>query len=149
MVEGPLTLRWDQRVGGLLPRVDNGAIDSSALHHPSIERCRGWARAAIGVVGRPEWIFIKLHTHGAKDVNADVLLGPPMRRFHEALAREFNDGIRYRLHYVTAREVYNIVRAAEDGRSGNAGQYRDYVLSAPPARQAMRQPRARLVGARA
>jgi hypothetical protein len=31
-----------------------------------------------------------------------------------------------RLHYVTAREMVNIIHAAEDGRDGNPGAYRDY-----------------------
>jgi hypothetical protein len=39
------------------------------------------------------------------------------------------------LHYVTAREMVNIVRAAEDGAHGNPGAYRDYGL--PPLRRAM------------
>ena len=43
--------------------------------------------------------------------------GRGWRQFHEAIGREFNDGRRYRLHYVTAREMVNIVRAAEARRS--------------------------------
>jgi hypothetical protein len=56
-----------------------------------------------------------------------------MEAFHEAINREFNDGERYRLHYVTAREMVNVVRAAEAGRYGNPGEYRDYMLPPPPA----------------
>jgi hypothetical protein len=44
----------------------------------------------------------------------------------------FNDGERFRLHYVTAREMVNIIHAAEDGKTGNPGQYRNYRLP-PPA----------------
>jgi len=44
------------------------------------------------------------------------------------LEKAYNDGIRYRLHYVTAREVYNIVKAAEDGMTGDPHQYRDYRI---------------------
>ena len=35
------------------------------------------------------------------------------------------------LHYVTAREMANIVRAAEDGATGNPHAYRDYWLPRP------------------
>jgi hypothetical protein len=131
LISGPLMLRWDQRSRGILPRVDNAALDSSRLHHPSIERFRLWVKAAIAVEGRPEWIFVKVHTHGAKDANADVLLGAPMADFHRALGREFNDGSRFRLHYVTARELFNIMKAAEAGHSGNAGRFRDFLISRP------------------
>ncbi len=40
-----------------------------------------------------------------------------MAALHDAIDREFNDGRRYRLHYVTAREMFNIVRAAEAGET--------------------------------
>jgi hypothetical protein len=43
----------------------------------------------------------------------------------------YNDGTNYVLHYVTAREVYNIIKAAEAGMQGDPGQYRDYILPAP------------------
>jgi len=35
------------------------------------------------------------------------------------------------LHYVTAREAFNIVKAAEQGLTGNPEQYRDYILKKP------------------
>ena len=37
-----------------------------------------------------------------------------------------------RLHYVTAREMYNIAAAAMDGAEGDPNDYRDYLI-APPA----------------
>ncbi len=36
------------------------------------------------------------------------------------------------LHYVTAREAYNIVKAAEAGKSGDPNDYRDFEIP-PPA----------------
>ena len=132
MVQGPLVLRWRQRTRGIFPRVDNGTIDAGRLNHPTLERFRGWVDARITVAGRPEWVFVKVHTHGAKDANADVLLGEPMHAFHEAIGRHFNDGVRYRLHYVTAREMYNVMKAAEAGESGNAGRFRDYLIKPGP-----------------
>jgi hypothetical protein len=38
----------------------------------------------------------------------------------------YNDGARYVLHYVTAREAYNVVRAAMDGQGGDPDAYRDW-----------------------
>ena len=41
---------------------------------------------------------------------------------------KYNYGVNYKLHYVTAREAYNIVKAAEAGKAGNPGEYRDFVI---------------------
>lgn len=133
LVQGPIALDWDRRVCGVAPGLDVGAIDGSPGYAPVLRRFRKWVDAGIGVHGRPEWVFVKLHTHGAPERNAAVLLGPKMEALHEDINREFNDGRRYRLHYVTAREMVNIVRAAEAGVDGNPGQYRDYLLPPPPA----------------
>ena len=54
-----------------------------------------------------------------------------MRAAHEHMRERYNDGEKWLLHYVTAREMYNIVRAAEDGHSGNPGDYRDYEVLPP------------------
>jgi hypothetical protein len=133
LVQGPIALDWDRRVYGVVPGLDVAAIDGSSGYAPLLRRFRMWVDAGIGVQGRPEWVFVKIHTHGAPERNAAVLLGPAMEAFHEAINREFNDGERYRLHYVTAREMVNVVRAAEAGRYGNPGEYRDYMLPPPPA----------------
>ena len=45
---------------------------------------------------------------------------------------EFNDGTNWALHYVTAREMYNIAIAAMRGKSGNPAAYRDLVFGPPP-----------------
>jgi hypothetical protein len=120
-------------VSGVFPGLDVGAIDGSAGYAPAVGRFRKWVDARIAVHERPEWVFVKVHTHGAPERNAATLLGSRMAALHEAIGREFNDGRRYCLHYVTAREMVNIVRAAEAGEPGSPGDYRDYVLP-PPGR---------------
>ena len=133
LVQGPLTLDWRRRTFGVLPGLDVATIDASPGYVPSLRRFRKWVDARIGVSGRPDWVFIKVHTHGAPERNAATLLGPTMAALHEAISREFNDGQRHRLHYVTAREMFNVVRAAEAGECGDPGQYRDYALPPPRA----------------
>jgi hypothetical protein len=120
IVQGPLGLNWRRRKLGFLPRIENG--DLTEANPPTPDRMRIWLDLGIHVIGRPEWVFVKLHTHGAIPANSRMLLGAPMRRFHEQLRQE--EGLR--LHYVTAREMVNIIHAAEDGRVGNPGEYRDY-----------------------
>ena len=52
---------------------------------------------------------------------------------HTELTTRYNDGKRWRLHYVTAREMFNIAIAAMDGKDGDPGAFRDHVLPPPPA----------------
>ena len=127
LVQGPLALTWDPR--RRRPRLE--AADLRATDPPHPDRVDAWVRAGIGVVGRPEWVFVKVHTHGAQEANLEMLLGEAGERFLTHLERAYNDGARYRLHYVTARELFNIVKAAEAGHAGNAGAYRDFLIRPP------------------
>ena len=47
------------------------------------------------------------------------------------LERRYNDGENFILHYVTARELYNLVKAAKAGRQGDPEEYRDYLVKPP------------------
>ena len=138
MITGPLglTVRRDPGHRRARLRIENAALDHS--DPPSARRVRTWAGQNIHVRGRPEWVFVKVHTHGAPERNAGVLLGEETRAMHEALTRDFNDGTRWRLHYVTAREMFNIAVAAMEGRAGDPGQYRDHVIPPPPVAQSAR-----------
>ena len=116
------------------PRIENAAITADDPATPA--RVRSWVRAGIHVEGRPEWVFVKVHTHGAPEKQAASLLGDGGRAMHAELTTRYNDGRRWRLHYVTAREMYNIAIAAMDGKSGDPGAYRDYELPPPPVAKA-------------
>jgi hypothetical protein len=130
LLQGPLAL--SRRPGRRLSlRIENSAL--TANDPPSAARAKTWVSRNIHVEGRPEWVFVKLHTHGAPDKQAASLLGDGGHALHRILTTEYNDGRRWRLHYVTAREMFNIAIAAMDGKSGDPGQYRDHVLPPPPA----------------
>jgi hypothetical protein len=127
LVTGPLALTRKGRFG---VRLENGALTGD--DPPTPARVRSWVRQGIHVAGRPEWIFVKVHTHGALETTAKSLLGAGGRALHETLARDFNDGARWRLHYVTAREMYNVARAAMDGKGGDPAAWLDYRVAPPP-----------------
>jgi hypothetical protein len=90
-----------------------------------------WVGSGIHVQGRPEWVFIKVHTHGTQERDMDTLLGAPAHAMHTHLETAYNDGQRYVLHYVSAREMYNIIKAAEAGKQGNPNTWRDFELPSP------------------
>jgi hypothetical protein len=130
IVQGPLALNWRERRMGIMPRIENA--DIRRTQPPTPARVDDWIRTGIHVEGRPEWVFVKIHTHGTQEGDMDTLLGAPSEAMYAHLERAYNDGRNYVLHYVTARETYNIIKAAEAGKTGNPGEYRDFVLAPPP-----------------
>ncbi len=132
IIQGPLSLWWPR--GSRRPRIENGCIQRGQA--PTMARLDEWIRAAVSVPTRPDWLFVKLHTHGATEGNRAVLLGEPMRRFHADLARRAAADPRFRYHYVTAREMYNLARAAEAGWNGTVADALDWTVESPRARVA-------------
>src|SRR5262249_12901313 len=108
--------------------LENGCLQAN--QPPSFERLRLWLQARVQVPRRPDWYFVKLHTHGAKEANQAGLLGEPMPQVHEAPAEHAGPNPRFHYHYVTAREMYNLVKAAEADWQGSVADARDFdVLS--------------------
>ena len=126
MIQGPLMLDWGRRKWGLLPRVENGCLQGH--QPPSRVRLEHWIRARVQVRSRPDWFFVKLHTHGTQEPIQATLLGEPMVRFHRLLAERMDSDPNFHVHYVTARELYNLARAAESGFSGTVAEARDFAL---------------------
>ncbi len=132
LVQGPLALNWATRKWGLLPRIENS--DLTGANPPTETRLQLWMDCHITVESRPDWIFVKLHTHGAKPENSRMFLGEPMQAFHRLLAEKAASDANFRYHYVSARELVNILHAAEAGHSGDPSAFRDFRyrrLSAP------------------
>lgn len=124
MVQGPLmfslSLAGPRRV-----RIENGAF--TARNAPSLSRLRLWRRATISVQGRPDWLFLKLHCHSMDPNQEDAVLGGAFRNFLQSLVQGAEEREEV-LHFVSAREMVNIILAACDGKEGNPGNYRDYRL---------------------
>ena len=130
LIQGPLLFNWRKRRLGIVPSLENGCIQGS--QPARIERLALWLQARVQVPARPDWFFVKLHAHGAQEESHEALLGEPMVRFHEALAQRAAEDPRFHYHYVTAREMYNLVKAAEAGWKGSVADARNYELLTPP-----------------
>jgi len=134
IVQGPLVADWKRAL-----RSPRFLLETSAVtrRNPlSLRRLALWKQARITVQDRPDWIFIKLHCHGMDPTQHDAVLGRAFQKFLEDLvggAADRNE----KLHFVTAREMANIIFAACDGKHGNPGEYRDYrfkpIASVPAA----------------
>jgi hypothetical protein len=120
LFQGPLVINWQTG------KFDNSGLECSCP--PSPERLAPWLKANVHVRGRPEWVFVKAFTHGIQ--NKSTILGPGMEDMLAAMVERWNRPP-FRLHFVTAREAYNIAKAAEAGLSGNPNEYLDYEI--PPS----------------
>ncbi len=120
MFQGPMTLIPTRQL------FEYGAMEND--ERPSPGRVDSWVATRVCVKGRPDWTFVKVYTHGAQ--SRTTCLGPDTDAMFARLEERYGKGA-YRLHYVTAREAYNIVRAAEDGRAGDPDNFRDYEVTPP------------------
>jgi hypothetical protein len=126
LIPGPLGFNWSSRKWGILPRIENAELQDS--NPPTLSRVKNWLRQNIHVKGRPEWVVIKVSCHGAEKRNREVLLGQPAHEMYACLEREFRDRRGFKLHYVTARELFNIIKAAEAGMSEEPEFYRNFII---------------------
>jgi hypothetical protein len=127
--EGPLIFAPSLNPHRLFLDLDDGDIHASVPASP--RRADRWVRAGIHLDGRPDWVFIKLFAHGiSSPADEEAVLGPAFDETLTYLERQYNDGKRYILHYITARQAYNLAIAAAQGSSGQPEQYFDQPI--PP-----------------
>ncbi len=123
MIQGPLVTDFRRSIRSARPVLENGGI--TGANPPTINRLTLWRQAQIRVLGRPDWLFIKLYCHGMNPTQKDAVIGDSFHNFLSALVGGASARSEM-LHFVTAREMANILLAACDGREGNPGDYRDY-----------------------
>jgi len=127
IIEGPLGLRRKKTA----PFFAIEAANISKSDIPTEDRIDFWVKKSVAVKGRPDWVVVKVHAHGAVEKNFEVLLGKPAYRMHQHLQDKYNDNKNYKLHYVTARQLYNIIKAAEALLTGSPGDFRDFLIEPP------------------
>lgn len=125
--QGPMMIDWCDWRFKTHPTIDDGDLYHDML--PDLDRFDLWVRADIHVLDGPNWVFVRPHTHGCSPGGGiEANLGDAMENMLTEIEKKYRDSDKYRLHYMTAREAYNIVKAAEVGLSGNPDDYRDYII---------------------
>lgn len=124
-VQGPLMLDFHRQARNRIGRIENAAL--TGVNPPSLRRLGLWKKAAISVRHRPDWLFIKLHCHSMDPAQRESVMGAHMQTFLSELVGSAEER-REIIHFVTTREMVNIILAACDGRGGNPAEYRDYRL---------------------
>lgn len=111
-------------------KIWNYRIYGDGINPLNKRRIDMWVRTGIGIEGNPNVIIIKTHMHGATEENE--VLGDEMDSIFSYLEEKYNDGQQYKLHYVSARELYNIIKCIEAGEEvSDPDRYRDYLISHP------------------
>ena len=122
--QGPLIFAPSLNARRLFVDLDDGDIHGA--QHATPARVDRWVRANVHVPQRPDWVFIKLFGHGiSTPEDAESCLGNDFDASLSYLEHTYNDGTRYVLHYINAREAYNLARAAAEGATGAPQDYLD------------------------
>lgn len=126
---GPLVFNWTRRVKGIpVPRIDDGAlVDNQPM---DLARLNRWLSANITVENRQEWIFVKLYCHGFFDPDQSACIGEKAVRFFSEVIENGARSGDYTVHFASAREAFNMVAAAIDGKEGMPNEFRNYRLRA-------------------
>jgi hypothetical protein len=116
LIQGPLAPNVRARRFGLIPRIETGELSPDNATDPAA-RVAVQVQHAPAVRGAPNHRFVKLHAHGTQPGGERYFLTPGegYDRLLDVYEREYNDGRRFVLHYVTAREMFDTVRGLERG----------------------------------
>lgn len=129
LIQGPLALDWERKKWGIFPGIENGNLN---YENPvTAQRIKLWIESNIHVAGRPNYIFVKVHTHGCVEKNMERLLNRDLDFLFSHLCENYNDKESIFLHFVSTREIYNMIKVLENINSINSleiDKYRDFTL---------------------
>jgi hypothetical protein len=127
--QGPLVFNWTRRIKSLpVPRLEEGAL---VYNQPmDLARLNRWLSANVTVKGKSDWVFVKLYCHGFFDYDQSACIGEDARRFFGEIVENGEKTGKYKVHFATAREAFNMVAAAIDGKKGTPNDFRNYRLKA-------------------
>ena len=126
--QGPVVFAPSLSIKHLFFDLDDGNIHPAVPASP--RRADRWVRANIHVAQRPDWVFVKVFAHGiSTPEDEEVALGPTFDETLSYLERRYNDGQKYRLRYITAREAYNLAHAAAFGARGEPDAYLNHPIA--------------------
>ena len=129
IVQGALVPYFTRKGRAVRLAVDDSDIAHYRRYSPA--RLDRWIHAAIHVKNRPDRIFIKLHSHGCDDKNRPIMLKTDLDALFSDAEARYNDGTRYRLHYLSAREMFNVIKATEANADTPIFAARNSLLTPP------------------
>jgi hypothetical protein len=117
LVTGPLGFDFGSRKFGIIPRIENSDINGGIP--ANARRVARWFELGARVLGAPNHVFVKVHTHGTQEKVYHAVLGAQAREMYRALSEMQRDGVN--MHFVTAYEMWQAIRALEEQRDPQRG----------------------------
>ena len=125
-IQGPLTFNLSSRKFAIFPRIENGCISHDS---PSTNaRVKSWINQCVHVDGRSDVAFIKLHTHGTQENNMDFFFNKNGLDILYSQLEEQCNRLNAKLYYVSARQMYNVVKGLEDDQKSTVDDTLDMYL---------------------
>jgi hypothetical protein len=125
--QGPLVFNWRRHIKRIpVPKIDDGALVYNQRR--DMERFNRWKNANVTVEGKEDWIFVKLYCHGFFTHDQSACIGEEAQRFFSEIIENSEKTGEFDIYFATAREAFNMVLAATDGKKGSPGEYRNYRL---------------------
>lgn len=127
--QGPLILNWTRKLDNFplpIPRIDDGALTGN--QPLDLARLNRWISANVTIAGKSDWVFIKLYCHGFFDYDQSACIGEDAQRFFNEIIENGEKTGDYKVHFASARESFNMISAAIDGKKGTPNDFRDYKL---------------------
>lgn len=124
---GPLGFNWSEL------KFEYGSLEAWDSRNWK-KRIPLWVNGSPYIEGKPEWRFLKLYTHGAQ--SSDLILDEDFRTMLTEVKR-YTESEEINLHYVTAREAYNILKAAEAEKVGTPQEFKDFKVPKPLNRKVL------------
>ena len=125
MIQGPLALAWHNRKYGIVPRIENSGIHADGP--PTRHRIKLWIDTAINISGAEDHIFVKVYTHGTQDDIMKLLFRNGGFEHLFGGLQEYAEMLGADLHFVSAREMANIVFAIEADKFTDIETMKDYL----------------------
>jgi hypothetical protein len=125
--QGPLVFNWTRKINGIpVPRLDDGALVENQFS--DLKRFKRLVSSNVTVEGKSDWVFVKLYCHGFFDHDQNACIGDGLKRFFSEILEESGKSGKFSVHFASAREAFNMVSAAVDGKNGSPNEYRNYLL---------------------
>ena len=112
MIQGPLTLNWQNRKLGLIPKIESGELSGDLP--PSLSRVKLWVNCSVAVEGKEEHVFVKVHTHGLQQQNMEMFFEKNgFDDLWSSLESQYKDRDDCKLHYINAWQMYEKIKQLE------------------------------------
>jgi hypothetical protein len=104
-----------------------GALEAKSAYQR--HRLNLWLENAPQVKGRDDVRFVRVYTHGIT-ASETLFERGAITQIAQDLLRTAGE-MHFKVHFVTAREAYNIIRAIEAGESGDPDLMRNFEIGVP------------------